>query len=182
MGHAVPGYRAVVVDDSHGEAAPGQEGQIAIDTTRSPLYWFRGYYNEPARTAERFGAGRYYLTGDTASCDAEGYVYFSGRADDIINSAGYRIGPFEVESALLGHPAVAEAAVIGMPDELRGQVVKAFVVLRAGHVASETLAGELSQFVKTRLSAHAYPREVAFVDQLPKTPSGKIQRFVLRAR
>jgi acetyl-CoA synthetase len=180
MGYSLPGYRAVVVDESYGEAAPGQKGQIAIDTTRSPLYWFRGYYKEPARTAERFGAGRYYLTGDAASCDAEGYFYFSGRADDIINSAGYRIGPFEVESAVLGHPAVAEAAVVGIPDTLRGQVVKAFVVLRTGYDASETLAGELSHFVKSRLSAHAYPREVAFVSQLPKTPSGKVQRYLLR--
>jgi acetyl-CoA synthetase len=182
MGHPLPGYSAVVVDDSYREAAPGQEGQIAVDTAQSPLYWFRGYYNEPARTAERFGAGRYYLTGDTASRDADGYFYFSGRADDIITSAGYRIGPFEVESALLAHPAVAEAAVIGTPDALRGQVVKALVVLRPGHSASEDLASELSQFVKSRLSAHAYPREIDFVGQLPKTPSGKIQRFLLRTR
>jgi acetyl-CoA synthetase len=182
MGHSLPGYATVVVDDCYREVAAGQEGQIAIDTARSPLYWFRGYYNDPARTAERFGAGRYYLTGDTASQDADGYFYFSGRADDIINSAGYRIGPFEVESALLTHPAVAEAAVVGTPDAIRGQVVKAYVALRPGQSASENLAGELKQFVKSRLSAHAYPREVEFIGQLPKTPSGKIQRFLLRAR
>jgi acetyl-CoA synthetase len=180
MGHPMPGLRAVLVDDDHREVEPGREGQIAVDTTGSPLYWFRGYYRDAARTAERFGAGRYYLTGDTASRDADGYVFFSGRADDIITSAGYRIGPFEVENALVGHPAVAEAAVVGTPDDLRGEVVRAFVVLRPGHVATDTLGAELGRFVKTRLAAHAYPREVTFVDRLPKTPSGKVQRYLLR--
>jgi acetyl-CoA synthetase len=180
MGHPMPGFRVVVVDSDYQEVGPGQEGQIAIDTTQSPLYWFRGYYKDAERTAERFGAGRYYLTGDMASRDADGYFYFSGRGDDIINSSGYRIGPFEVESALVGHPAVAEAAVVGKPDPLRGEVVKAFVVLRPGYAATADLGTELGQFVKTRLAAHLYPREIVFVDQLPKTPSGKVQHYLLR--
>ena len=116
------------------------------------------------------------------SCDAERYCFFTGRDDDIITSAGYRIGPFEPESALLGHAAVAEAAVVGKPDPLRGEIMKAYVVVKAGYTPSEALAEELRQFVRTTLSAHAYPREVEFVDQLPKTPSGKIQRSLLRGR
>ncbi|MCB0008694.1 MAG: 2-aminobenzoate-CoA ligase, partial [Anaerolineales bacterium] len=108
------------------------------------------------------------------------YIYFSGRNDDIISSAGYRIGPFELESALMGHPAVAESAVVGKPDPIRGEVVKAYVVVKAGYVPSEELAEALRQHVRTNVSAHAYPREIAFIDQLPKTPSGKIQRFLLR--
>jgi acetyl-CoA synthetase len=124
--------------------------------------------------------GRLYLTGDAASMDADGYVFFSSRADDVISSAGYRIGPFEVESSLMAHPAVAEAACVGKPDALRGEVVKAFVVLRPGQEPSDRLAAELSEFVKAQLSAHAYPREVEFIAQLPKTPSGKVQRFQLR--
>jgi acetyl-CoA synthetase len=183
MGRAMPGFRPVVVDAEGRELGSGQEGQLAIDWRASPLYWFRGYYKDPERTAERFTPdGRYYLTGDAASVDADGHVFFSGRDDDLITSAGYRIGPFEVESALIGHPAVAEAAAVGKPDELRGEVVKAFVVLKPGHNGSDELAAELRQFVKANLSAHAYPREIEFVAALPKTPSGKIQRFVLRGR
>jgi len=112
--------------------------------------------------------------------DEEGSLYFSGRSDDIILCAGYRIGPFEVESALIKHPAVAETAVIGKPDELRGETIKAFVALTPGNIASDALADELKAFVKEHLAAHQYPREIEFVDQLPKTPSGKIQRFLLR--
>ncbi len=114
--------------------------------------------------------------------DEEGFIYFSGRSDDIISSAGYRIGPFEVESALMGHEAVAEAAVVGIPDEQRGEIVKAFVVLRSGFEPIDELSRELSQFVKRNLSAHSYPREIEFIEALPKTPSGKIQRFLLRRR
>jgi acetyl-CoA synthetase len=121
------------------------------------------------------------VTGDAARRDADGYVTFSGRADDVINSSGIRIGPFEVESALVGHPAVAEAAVVGKPDALRGEVVTAFVVVRPGVAATPELGAELGLFVKGRLGGHAYPREVNFIEELPKTPSGKIQRFKLRA-
>jgi acetyl-CoA synthetase len=182
MGHAMPGFRVVVVDSAGNERAPGEEGQIAIDVARSPLCWFPGYVRDAEWTARAYSAGgRYYVLGDAGRQDADGYVTFAARADDVITSAGYRIGPFEVESALLGHPAVAEAAVVGTPDPLRGEIVKAFVVLKTGVVPSDGLAGELAQFVKTRLAAHAYPRAVAFVDQLPKTPSGKVQRYLLRA-
>jgi acetyl-CoA synthetase len=181
MGHPMPGFRIVVVDPNGNELGPGQTGQIAIDVGRSPLLWFRGYYRDPTWSARCYTAdGRYYVSGDAATLDADGYVTFAGRADDLINSSGYRIGPFEVESALIGHPAVAEAAVIGAPDDLRGEVVKAFVVLKSGHAASDDLAAELRQFVKARLAAHAYPRQVVFLDALPKTPSGKTQRFLLR--
>jgi acetyl-CoA synthetase len=181
MGHPMPGFRIVVVDPDGNELGPDQAGQIAIDVERSPLWWFPGYYRDPAWSARCFTAdGRYYVSGDAATQDTDGYFTFAGRADDLINSAGYRIGPFEVESALVGHPAVAEAAVVGVPDPLRGEVVKAFVVLKPGRAPSDELAGELSRFVKAQLAAHAYPRQVVFVDALPKTPSGKIQRFLLR--
>ena len=140
MGHAMPGFRVVVIDEEGREAGPGQEGQIAIDVPASPLFPFGGYLGEPERTRDRYTRdGRFYLTGDSASQDADGYTFFSGRSDDIIISAGYRIGPFEVESALIGHPAVAEAAVVGKPDELRGEIVIAYVVLRSGFAPSEEL-------------------------------------------
>ena len=181
MGHPAPGFRVVVVDEAGEELPPRHEGQVAVDTTASPLFWFRGYHGAPERTSERFaGNNRYYLTGDTGSVDDDGYFFFSSRADDVITSAGYRIGPFEVESALMSHIAVGEAAAVGVPDELRGQVVKAYVVLRTGHDASETLRGELQQHVRSTLAAHAYPREIEFINVLPRTPSGKIQRFLLR--
>ncbi|MGI8858394.1 MAG: AMP-binding protein [Thermomicrobiales bacterium] len=181
MGVQMPGFRAVIVDDDGNERGPGEEGQIGLDIPQSPIYWFRGYYEAREWSDKRIvGGGRYYLSGDAASRDADNFFYFSGRADDIISSAGYRIGTFEVESALMQHPAVAEAAAVGKPDELRGEVVTAFVVLKAGHAPTDALAAELSQSVKTNLSAHAYPRAITFVDQLPKTPSGKVQRFLLR--
>jgi acetyl-CoA synthetase len=142
---------------------------------------FTGYRDAPDRTAERFSPdGRWYYTGDVATKDADGYLTFGSRDDDVILMAGYRIGPFEVESALLQHPAVAEAAVVGEPDELRGEVVVAHVVAQTGAEKGDALVTELQQLVKTRLAAHAYPRRIHFVDELPKTPSGKIQRFLLR--
>ncbi len=181
MGHSMPGFRMVVVDMEGVELEPGKEGVLAVDVANSPLFWFRGYWRAANRTQEKFvGNGRYCVAGDTVSMDTDGYFSFSGRSDDIILCAGYRIGPFEVESALMKHPAVAEAAVVGKPDELRGETIKAFVALKPGIVASEPLADELKAFVKKHLAAHQYPREVEFVEQLPKTPSGKIQRFLLR--
>jgi acetyl-CoA synthetase len=181
MGLAMPGFRAVVVDENGRELGPGQEGQLAIDTQASPLNWFSGYWKDEAKTIERYTAdGRYCLTGDTISTDADGYFFFSGRSDDIILSAGYRIGPFEVESVLMQHPDVTETAVIGVPDQLRGEVVKAYVVLQQGKSGSQDLAEELKTMVKEKLSKHEYPREIEFVTELPKTPSGKIQRFLLR--
>ena len=177
-GYSVPGHRMVIVDDKGNELPPGCPGQLALDHTRSPLFWFSGYEGQSAKSLHE----RYYLTGDTAELNADGTISFIGRSDDVITSAGYRIGPFDVESALLEHSAVAESAVIGKPDAERTEIVKAFVVLRQGHQGSERLAEELQRHVRHRLSAHAYPREVEFVESLPKTPSGKIQRFVLRSQ
>jgi acetyl-CoA synthetase len=177
MGLPFPGFRVVLLDEQYRELGPGHAGQLAIDRTQSPLYWFQGYWQQVTTSCYH---GPYYLTGDTAALADDGTFTFVGRSDDLITSAGYRIGPFDVESCLIEHPAVAESAVIGKPDPERTEVVKAFVVLRAGYTPTLELAAELQQWVKQRLAAHAYPREVEFVTALPKTPSGKIQRFVLR--
>ena len=176
MGLAMPGFHMVVLNDDLEEVAPGESGTLAVDTTKSPLYTFQGYRDHKESPLK----GPYYLTGDTAELGADGSLTFLGRADDIILSAGYRIGPFDVESCLIEHPAVVESAVIGKPDAERGEIVVAFVVLGGGHNGSPELVQELQQFARTRLSAHAYPRQVVFLDALPKTPSGKVQRFVLR--
>ncbi|MEN8517400.1 acyl-CoA synthetase [Burkholderia sp. RS02] len=175
-GLAMPGYRVAVLDEASRELGPGEPGNLAIDIARSPLLWFHGYWQQDTPAI----AGGYYRTGDNVELEPDGTVSFIGRADDVITSSGYRIGPFDVESALIEHPAVSEAAVIGVPDPERTEIVKAFVVLSKGFDGTPALAEELSQHVKRRLSAHAYPRAIDFVDALPKTPSGKIQRFVLR--
>ncbi|SHK32403.1 acetyl-CoA synthetase [Pseudonocardia thermophila] len=184
MGRPLPGWRVEVLRADSEEIAPvGEQGRVAVDVPASPLMPFTGYRNAPERTAERFSADRrWYFTGDVATKDADGYLTFASRDDDVILMAGYRIGPSEVESALTQHPAVAEAAVVGEPDELRGEVVVAHVVPRPGTHTGDELVAELQQLVKTRLAAHAYPRRIYVVDQLPKTPSGKIQRFLLRKR
>lgn len=184
MGRPQPGWTMAVLKNLSDElAGPGEVGRVAVDLPNSPGMWFTGYVDAPDKTAERFSAdGRWYVTGDAGSMDEDGYIFFSSRDDDVIIMAGYRIGPFEVESVLVSDPSVAEAAVVGMPDELRGEVVEAFVVLAPGAEASEELAESLKQRVKKKLAAHAYPRTIHFVDELPKTPSGKIQRFVLRER
>jgi len=183
MGFAMPGYTSAVLEmDADVPAAPGTKGRVALDVPNSPLFWFGGYTNEPAKTAERFSPdGRWYYTGDTGYADEDGYTYFSSRDDDVIIMAGYRIGPFEIESVLAEHPKVVESAVVGAPDELRGEVLEAYVVLRDPADASAELEQELQQLVKRRHAAHTYPRAVHFVESLPKTPSGKIQRFILRA-
>jgi acetyl-CoA synthetase len=182
-GLVMPGFRAIILDEKSKELPPGQEGQVAIDVDASPLFWFNGYYQDAERTSERFARdGRYYLTADTAKQDSAGYFFVAGRADDVIKSSGYRIGPYEVESALVQHSAVAEAVVIGKKDSSRGQLVKAFVVLKPGLTPKKGLEAELAQFVKARLSAHCYPREIEFVAELPKTPSGKVQRYLLKDR
>ncbi|MBR8094884.1 acyl-CoA synthetase [Burkholderia cenocepacia] len=175
-GFAMPGYCVAVLDEAGRELGPGEPGNLAIDIARSPLLWFRGYWQQDTPAI----AGGYYRTGDNVELEPDGAVSFIGRADDVITSSGYRIGPFDVESALIEHPAVSEAAVIGVPDPERTEIVKAFVVLSKGFDGTPELAEELSLHVKRRLSAHAYPRAIDFVDALPKTPSGKIQRFVLR--
>ncbi len=183
MGYPLPGWRVAVLRDDRDERAEIDElGRLAVDVPASEGMFFSAYFRDPARTKERFSDdGRWYYTGDTARRDSEGAFFFSARDDDVILMAGYRIGPFEVESALLAHPAVAEAAVVGMPDELRGEVVVAFITLRPGH-DGDGLEAELQQHVKDTYAAHAYPRKVHVVDELPKTPSGKIQRYVLRSR
>ncbi|MGW0049168.1 AMP-binding protein [Nocardia cyriacigeorgica] len=182
MGRSLPGWAcAVLADDADVEAPTGQLGRIAIDTECSPLLWFLGYLDAPERTAQRYTPdGRWYLTGDAGSQDADGFFHFSARDDDVIIMAGYRIGPFEVESVLVMHEDVAEAAVVGLPDELRGEVLEAFVVLREGVTGSAELEAQLQTLVKKKFAAHAYPRRVHFVPSLPKTPSGKVQRFLLR--
>jgi len=182
MGRALPGWRLEALRPESAEpAAEGERGRLAVDLAASPLMWFTGYRGAPGRTAERFTPDRrWYLTGDTAAKDADGNFHFTARDDDIILMAGYRIGPSEVESVLLTHPAVAEAAVVGVPDDLRGEVVAAHVVVRPGRDAGPELAEELQTLVKTRFAAHAYPRIVHFVPELPKTPSGKLRRSALR--
>lgn len=174
-GLPLPGYRLAILGQKGAELAAGETGVLAVDVAQSPLYWFRGYLGGNP-------VGKYHSTGDMVEQHEDGSISFVGRDDDIITSSGYRIGPFDVESALLEHPAVSEAAVVGKPDPERTEVVKAFVVLRRGYVPDEALLLELQQFVKRRLAAHAYPREIEFMSELPKTPSGKIQRFLLRAR
>jgi len=182
IGQAMPGWKAAILHpDRDEEVGANQMGRVAMVIPESPLAWFKGYDGDPAKSAEKFaGSGRWYLTGDTGMVDEDGYFHFSARDDDVIIMAGYRIGPFEVESTIATHPAVAENAVIAVPDEVRGEVIEAFVVLRSGHAASPALEREIQQWVKTRFAAHAYPRAVHFADCLPKTPSGKIQRFVLK--
>lgn len=175
-GFAVPGHRVVVVNEEGEELPVGQPGILAVDRNQSPLFWFPGYPADPQKSMLK----HYYMSGDTVELNGDGSISFVGRSDDVITTSGYRVGPFDVESALIEHPSVVEAAVIGKPDEERTELVKAFVVLGAGYRGDDDLAKELQQAVRQRLSAHAYPREIEFVESLPKTPSGKIQRFLLR--
>lgn len=175
-GYAIPGHRVVVLDDRHQELPPGQPGALAVDREQSPQCWFGGYFGMPTKAF----VGRYYLSGDTAELNDDGSISFVGRNDDVITTSGYRVGPFDVESALVEHPAVIEAAVIGKPDLQRTELIKAFVVLNKQYLPSTELAETLRLHVRQRLAAHAYPREIEFVEELPKTPSGKLQRFILR--
>ncbi len=180
MGRPAPGYRAVVLDDA-GQEVVGEDGALAIDTEAASQFWFGGYLDDPEGTAARFPHGsRYYLTGDSARLEPSGLLGFASRADDVISTSGYRVGPFEVESALMLHPEVAEVAVIGTPDDLRGEAITAVVVARKGSDPDAELAAELQSFVKDRLARHLYPRRMSFADALPKTPSGKVRRNVLR--
>ncbi|WP_239309110.1 acyl-CoA synthetase [Frankia sp. Cj3] len=178
MGKPLPGWKVAILDENGRPVGPGERGEICLESRSNPHYPL-GYWNRPDDTERVFG-GEWFHTGDAASLDEDGYFWFEGRADDLIIAAGYRIGPFEVESACLEHPAVAEAAVIGVPDERRGHVVKAFVVLADGHEPSAELARGIQQHVRDRLSAYAYPRLIDFVDSLPKTLTGKIRRIELR--
>ncbi|AIL62697.1 AMP-binding protein [Pseudomonas alkylphenolica] len=175
-GFAIPGHRIVVLDEQANELPAGQPGILAVDREQSPLCWFAGYHGLPTKSF----VGKYYLSGDTVELNSDGSISFVGRSDDVITTSGYRVGPFDVESALIEHPAVIEAAVVGKPDPERTELIKAFVVLASGQQPSEELAEALKQHVRQRLYAHAYPREIEFVSELPKTPSGKLQRFILR--
>jgi acetyl-CoA synthetase/medium-chain acyl-CoA synthetase len=181
MGKPMPGFVVEIVDDDGVVLAPGQEGNIAVQTDPRPVGLFDGYWRDDDRTRSVFQHGWYY-TGDRGTRDADGYLWFVGRADDVILSAGYRIGPFEVESALLEHPAVVEAAVVGKPDEQRGEIVKAYVITAAGYEPSPDLAAELQRHARAVTAPYKYPREIEFVDELPKTVSGKIRRVDLRDR
>ncbi len=178
IGKAVPGHEVAIIRPDGSVCAPGEEGQIAV--RRPDPVMFLGYWNNPAATAAKF-VGDWMVTGDEGVQDEDGYVRFIGRDDDIITSSGYRIGPGEIEDCLLKHPDVALAAVVGKPDALRTEIVKAFVVPREGCAGSPELAAALQAFVKARLSAHEYPREIAFREELPMTTTGKIIRRQLRA-
>ena len=179
MGRPVPGHRVAVVDGEGNELPAGEVGEVAV--RRPDPVMMLGYWNNEGATEKKF-VGDMLMTGDLASVDEDGYFFFVGREDDVISSAGYRIGPAEVEGTLVKHEAVLMAAVVGKPDEMRGEIVKAFVILRDGREGSEDLAEELQRLVKTRLGAHEYPREVEFVPEFPMTPSGKVRRNVLRER
>ena len=177
MGKPTPGHDVDVVDEDGKPVAPGVVGDIGLRGQPPTLY--TGYYKNPEETAAS-RRGEWYLTGDRARKDDDGYFWFVGRADDVISSGAYRIGPFEVESALLEHPAVAESAVVGSPDADRGNIVKAFVVLRPGFAPSDALVKELQEHCKTVTAPYKYPREIEFLAALPKTTSGKIRRVELR--
>jgi acyl-coenzyme A synthetase/AMP-(fatty) acid ligase len=183
MGKPLPGFDVAIIDAHTGdELPPGQEGDIAVRVRpQRPVGLFREYWKNPEETAQSF-RGDWYITGDRGRQDEDGYFWFVGRADDVIISAGYRIGPFEVESALLEHDAVAESAVVASPDEMRGSLVKAFVVLAPGYRPSQALAEALQEHVKQLTAPYKYPREIEFVGELPKTISGKIRRIELRQR
>src|ERR1035437_5991866 len=182
MGKATPGFTVALLDEHLQEVPAGVEGEVAVRVRPNrPLGLFSEYWLNPEEMATQF-RGDWYLTGDRATRDADGYFWFVGRKDDVIKSSGYRIGPFEVESALLEHPAVLDVAVIGKPDEVRGQIVKAFVVLRHGFDATDETRHALQDHCKHLVAPYKYPREVEFVAELPKTVSGKTRRFELRQR
>ena len=182
MGHPSPGFEVALLDHGLKVLPDGVEGEIAVRVgPHRPLGLFREYWRNPAENDARF-RGDWYLTGDCAMRDKEGYYWFVGRADDVIKSSGYRIGPFEVESALVEHPAVLESAVVAKPDETRGSIVKAFIVLRKGVEPSEKLKLELQEHCKKVTAPYKYPREIEFLPELPKTISGKIRRVDLRKR
>jgi acetyl-CoA synthetase len=180
MGLPMPGWDIAILDEDEQPLPSGERGEICLRARSNPHYPI-GYWNRPEDTQEVFG-GDWFHTKDAAQTDEDGYVWYAGRADDVIISAGYRIGPFEVESACVEHPAVKEAAAVASPDERRGDIVKAFIVLASGHSASDSLADEIKSHVRERHSAYAYPREIEFVDDLPKTLTGKIRRVELRQR
>ena len=180
MGVVAPGFDLGIVDDNGNELPTGEEGEVAIRVRpERPVGLFEGYWNNSEANSTSF-RGDWYYTGDRASRDSDGYFWFVGRADDVIISASYRIGPFEVESALADHDAVGETAVVSSPDPVRGNIVKAFVVLAPGHKASDELVKDMQAHVRRVTAPYKYPREIEFLDELPKTISGKIRRTELR--
>ena len=185
MGRPYPGHRIALVDDDGNEIASGEIGEVAVnrvapDGTRDPVF-FLEYFRNPEGTAKKF-TGDWCRTGDLAKRDADGYLWYQGRADDMFKAAGYRIGPSEIENCLVRHPAVANAAVVPSPDETRGNVVKAFIVLAAGQTATAALEDDIRQHVRRYLAPYEYPKEIEFIDALPMTTTGKVQRRVLRER
>lgn len=169
IGRPMPGLRVVIVDDNGQQVPAGTKGELAIDTEKSPLFWFRGYHRDPAATAQRFRHGpRFYLTGDLARIDADGNVHYLDLVNDASKSAGYLIGPVEIERILLSHPAVAEAMVLGRPDKLLGEVAKAFIVLNPGETGRAELMRDIADYVTARVTGHNYPPEIEFVTTLPR--------------
>jgi len=182
MGKPTPGFDVRIVSESGDTLGPGEEGHIAVRVApERPVGMFAGYYKDADATEAAFHGG-WYFTGDKGRVDEDGYFWFEGRADDVITSAGYRIGPGEIENCLMKHPAVALAAAVGVPDPLRTEIVKAFLVLKPGRAAGPGLGREIQDFVKVTLAAHEYPRQIEFVDSLPMTTTGKIMRRELRKR
>lgn len=179
MGKPIPGVEAAIIDDRGNELPPNRMGNLAIKKGWPAM--MRAIWNNEAKYQSYFELDGWYVSGDSAYMDEDGYFWFQGRIDDVIMTAGERVGPFEVESKLVEHPAVAEAGVIGKPDPVRGEIIKAFIALRQGYEVTDELKEEIRQFVKTGLAAHAAPREMEFRKSLPKTRSGKIMRRVLKA-
>lgn len=189
MGRAYPGHRVAVIDEAGRVLPPGQVGEVAIHRFdihgQSDPIFFLGYWNNPQATEKKFVDGNVHSwcrTGDMAMMDENGYLFYQGRTDDVFKTSGYRVGPGEIENCLVRHPAVANAAVVPKPDAERGAVVKAYVVVAAGHAPSSALIDELQAFVRARLAPYQYPKEIEFIDALPMTTTGKVQRAVLRAR
>ena len=185
MGRPYPGHRIAVIDDEGHPVKAGEAGDIAVnrrapDGSLDPVFFIE-YFDNPDATAKKF-TGDWCRTGDVAIADADGYLWYQGRADDVFKSAGYRIGPSEIENCLVKHPAVANAAVVPSPDEVRGNVVKAFIVLAQGHAPSRELEDAIAQHVRQYLAPYEYPKEIEFIDALPMTTTGKVQRKVLRER
>ncbi len=179
MGKPSPLYDVHLFDDNMNDVQPGEVGEIVIKIHQPQCSLVCKYHNNPELTKERLGDG-YHHTGDLAYYDEDGYFWFIGRTDDVIKSSGYRIGPFEVESALMEHPAVLECAITGVPDEQRGQIIKATIVLAKGYNGSDALVKELQRHVKVTTAPYKYPRVIEFVEELPKTISGKIKRADIR--
>jgi acetyl-CoA synthetase len=179
MGKPCPQYDVDIVDDKGRSCKPGDSGEIIVRVTDNPPGIFREYYLDKEKTKSTIYGG-YHHTGDIAWRDEEGYYWYVGRNDDIIKSSGYRIGPFEIESVIVLHPSVKECAVTGVPDEIRGQIVKATIVLKAGYEPTDELKAEIQNFVKRETAPYKYPRAIEFVKELPKTISGKVKRMEIR--